>query len=384
MSARPSGRRILLAVTADASIPVVRGSAEHLAAAGWDVHVVSSGGDNGRALSDRSPVVVHDLAMRRDPAPVPDLVALLRMVRLVRRVRPDVVSAATPKAALLVGLAAWLCRVPVRVHQLWGLRYETTTGTRRRVLRWLEKASAASATDVVAVSASLRDVAVADGIASRIHVIGAGSSHGVDVERFTVTPDQRAAARAVRWPDGSDLPVVGFVGRLHPDKGLDTLVDAVRLLDRRGIRGRLLLVGGEEGASHLLDGLRDAGGWASETTGHVSDVAPYVALMDLLCLPSRREGFPNVVLEAAVAGVACVGTPATGVVDAIVDGQTGVLAADHTPEALADALEPLLRDAEGRARLGAAARERALAHFDQRDVWAAYERHYAALAGAAR
>lgn len=380
MTPRPDRRRIALAVTSDASIAFVAGLAEYLDGRGWDVHVVSSGGQNADDLARRGRVSLHTVAMRREPSPLADLVSVVRAVRLLRRLRPDVVSVATPKAALVVGIAAWLSRVPVRVHQLWGLRYETTSGVRRRLLRALEQVSAAVATDVVAVSPSLRDVALAEGVATQIAVVGPGTSHGVDVERFAPDASSRRAARFERW-GSADVPVVGFVGRLHPDKGLDTLVDAVRLADGRGVRGHLLLVGGEEGAGHLLDGLADLTSWTHEVTGHVADVAPWLRLMDVLCLPSRREGFPNVVLEAAAAGVPCIGTPATGVVDAIVDGSTGLVTPDHSAQSLAAAVERLVADPGLREDLGERARRRVAERFDQRLVWEAYAGHYARLVG---
>lgn len=376
------GSRILLGVTADASVPFLAGAARDLARRGWDVHVVVSGGSNAEALAASGGVTVHSLPMSRDPDPLRDLLALVRVVALVRRLRPDVVSAATPKAGLLLGLASCACRVPVRVYQLWGLRYETTGGAVRRVLLALEKIAARAATNVVSVSESLRRVAVADGLVSpaRITVLGPGSSHGVDVDRFASDAADRRAARSARWPS-EDLAVVGYVGRLHPDKGIDTLAAGVAELSRRGVRARLLLVGGAEGAEGALAALADTS-WEVEVTGHVADVAPWLRLMDVLCLPSRREGFPNVVLEAAAAGVPSVVTPATGTVDAVVDRETGLVAADHDPRALAASLAEVLGDPDLRAQLGMAARGRVRAEFEQSLVWDRYADHYAALVAA--
>jgi glycosyltransferase involved in cell wall biosynthesis len=374
----PKRRRILLAVTADVSIGFVSGIAQHLQARGWDVHVASAAGRRLASLGAVPGITVHPVAMTRHPSPLSDAVALVAAVQLLRRIRPDVVSSATPKAGLLFTLAGVVARTPVRVYQMWGLRYETASGPVRRVLVALERLTSHAATHVLAVSESLRGAATRDGIAqsSKVRVLGAGSSHGVDVDRFTVEGTVRVERQVERWPRDHSLPVVGFIGRLHPDKGIDTLAAAARLLNARGVTARLVLVGGDDGADdRVLEELSGCG-WPVELWGHVDDITEALTLMDLLCLPSRREGFPNVVLEAAVAGLPTVGTPATGVIDAVVHEQTGLLSASHQAADLADQLVRLVADPGLRTLLGGAARERATAHFDQRQVWAMYAEFY--------
>jgi glycosyltransferase involved in cell wall biosynthesis len=378
--------RILLAVTADASVGFVRGTARHLARDGWDVHIASAPGPLSTALAADGVVTVHATSMRRNPSPLSDLRDLGSAVALLRRVRPDVVSAATPKAGLLFTLAARAALVPVRVYQLWGLRYETTSGAARRVLMMLERTAVRASTEVIAVSASLRDVAVADRIApaGRISIMGAGSSHGVDVEHFAVTPEERARRQRERWPDDPYRPVVAFVGRLHADKGVDTMLAAIAQLADQGVCARLIVVGELDGADQLLLTGVDTCGWPAETWGHVEDVSDALAVSDVLCLPSKREGFPNVVLEAAAAGVPTVATAATGIADAVLDGCTGLVSPTRDPAELADRLGWLLGDANLRGRLGSAARDRVRALYDHRLVQAAYADHYRALLRAAQ
>jgi len=371
----PETRRVLIGVTSDLSLSLMRGLPQYLASRGWDVHVVSSPGPGLDALRGEQGLTVHALRMAREPSPLADARALLSWISLLRRVRPDAISVGTPKAGLLGGLAARWTRVPWRIYHLRGLRLETTTGVRRSILAILERTAMASSNMVISVSASLRqrvvDLGLVDG--SRIRVLGHGSSNGVELPARPPSTEERAAARQ-RLGLEPQPPVVGFVGRLTPDKGLDVLAAARALLAERGVDHQLLIVGGvdEQADPAILDALRSVGRPPIET-GQVPDARSFYAAMDLLCLPTLREGFPNVVLEAAAAGIPAVTTDATGAVDSVVDGATGLIAAVGDPGSLADRLQELLEATAGARRaMGQTARERAARDFSRDLVWALF------------
>lgn len=365
MSALP--RRILIGVTSDVSLVLMRGLPEFLASEGWDVHVVTS---PGPLLASLGPNVrVHEVVMRRDPAPAADLRSLVEWIRVLRRVRPDVTLVGTPKAGLLGGFSAYLCRVPSRVYHLRGLRLETSHGLARRVLSFLERAAGWFATDILAVSPSLRQRYIDLHLASeeKVVVLGKGSSNGVDTTRFrpgSVSDSRVTELRAsLGLQDGT--PIIGFVGRLNRDKGLSVLAAASEELRSRGIPHQLLVVGGiDESASAETSGLDSA-----IQTGHVADPRDYYALMDLLCLPTLREGFPNVVLEAAAMGLPTVTTDATGAVDSVRDGATGWICRAGDSASLADTLSMALADGDLRRKLGENARRDAETHFERSTVW---------------
>jgi glycosyltransferase involved in cell wall biosynthesis len=329
--------------------------------------------DELRAVSG---VTIHGLSMARNPSPLKDLRALIAWILLLIRLRPDVISVGTPKAGLLGGLAGRITRVPRRFYLLRGLRLETVHGTVFAILWLMERIASASAHRAWAVSASLRARVIALRLvpAEKLDVLGSGSSNGVDVQRFTVTDtDRLEGARLLRGREG---PVLGFVGRLHADKGFDLLRDALKALISRGITGTLLIVGAEDEGGIAASREIEEGGWSVLRSGHVSDLVPYYAVMDVLCLPTYREGFPNVVLEAAVAEVPCVTTDATGAVDAVIDGETGFVVPGRDPARFADAIQRCLEDKSLREEFGANARKRAIAEFNQTAVWERIHEYY--------
>ena len=371
---------VTVPITADAFL---RGQLAYMRERGFDVTVVSSPGPELDRVREREDVATIALPMARPIRPRADAESLARLVPLLRRLRPDIVNASTPKAGLLGMIAAKTVGVPVRIYLLRGLRLETTSGNLRRVLSATERITAACATTVICNSPSVRAAAVSGGHipAAKARVLGEGSSNGVEPERWARTPERIAAGRerlrAAGIPD--DAEIIGFVGRFDPDKGIADLVDAFAIVRKERPRARLVLIGGglaDDDDPALAAKLHGAEGVHS--LGKTSDLAPLYACMDVLAFPSLREGFPNVPLEAACAEVPAVGYRSTGVVDAIADGDGGVIVAQHDVRALAQALERYLADDDLRRRAGAAARARVLRSFARERVWEAWERFYRA------
>jgi glycosyltransferase involved in cell wall biosynthesis len=329
-----------------------------LAERGHQVEVVTSPGDDGLAAL---PGVrrVHLLRMSRAISPFADVLALLAWVRLLRRVRPHTVIAFSPKASLLSMIAAWLVRVPSRIYSTGGLRLETSAGTSRVVLWVTEWLTCATATRVVANSPSLARAYESLRLACG-KVAWTLSRKGVDHVRF----DPHTVTEPALVDGPIDLPVVGFVGRITRDKGIDVLAEALRLLQRETVGLRSLVVGPGEGveARALFDELRAATPYLT-APGAVSDPRPYYAAMDVLVLPSAREGFPNVVIEAASMGLPAVVSDATGCIDSV-DGSSGLTFPAGDAVALAEAIRQLVTDPVTRAVMGAAARSRAVSDFD--------------------
>lgn len=367
----PPSKSVCLIVTNEISaITFYRGYLRFLRERGWHVTIVASGTPRLLELAREEGVEVRLLPMEREPAPLQDIRSLWSAIRLLRAVSPSVLVYATPKASLIGAVAGLLTRVPVRVYQLWGLRLETTRGLWRRVFTVLEKITTRCSTHVVANSRSLAQEAVALRVAKHVITLGEGSSHGVDVERFTPAHLAECEIPQTISERIGHVSVVGYIGRVHRDKGVDVLLDALEIVRSRGLALALLIVGPNEDAAltaridnYSQDGL------IVVSTGGVDDVRPYLNRMDILCLPTYREGFPNVVLEAAAAGRATITTTATGARDSVIDGETGLLVAPGDALGLANAIEQLLNDQDRRATLGENARLRVEQHFRQVDVF---------------
>jgi glycosyltransferase involved in cell wall biosynthesis len=352
-----AARHIVVGITHAQTCVVQTGRLRALREAGFRVTLVCSPGEllDKAAISEGVETIA--LPISRRIAPMADLVSLIRICRLLRRLRPDMTEFSTPKAGLLGTVAAWLCGVPLRVYLLRGLKLETASGFKRELLLATERVAAACAHIVLCNSESLLGEAEELGVAplSKLHMLGKGSGNGVDTRRFS--PGMSNVRERFGIPAGA--PVVGFVGRLTRDKGLPELVRAFEEILKSQPKAYLLLVGwfdvaedaiGEELRREIDSHPRIC------CTGFVEDTAPYYRAMDVMVLPSWREGFPNAALEAAASGIAVVCTFSTGARDAVIPELTGLLIPPGYPKAITEAVVKLLGDPEMRARMGAAGR----------------------------
>jgi glycosyltransferase involved in cell wall biosynthesis len=360
------------------------GQIDYVQRRGFAIHIISSPGSELDAFAAHEHVTVDAIPMARAITPARDLVALYRLWRALRRIRPDVVHSHTPKGGLLGMMAASLARVPVRIYHIRGLPFVTATGLRRRMLRWSEFVSCSLADRVLAVSHSMRTIAVEEGLcpADKLKVILGGSGNGVDSDtRFTPpTPKARAAARD-RLLLPSDAIVIGFVGRLSREKGVRELTAAWRRLREHETTARLLIVGWVEGqdaeSSAAVRELRADP--RVQFTGPVQDIVPLYAAMDLVALPTYREGFPNVALETAAMALPIVATSVPGCVDAVQDGITGILVPPRDAEALCRALHRYVTDPVLRADHGEGARRRVVSQFRREAIWQGITEQYEEL-----
>lgn len=330
---------------------------------------------------------MYGVEMPRRITPFQDIGSLGRLWRYLRGLQPQIVHAHTPKGGLLGMAAARFARVPVRIYHMHGLPLLTATGLKRRLLMATERWSCRLATEILCVSPSVRTAAINLQLCRswKIKVLLHGSCNGVDAsQKFDperIDHEVRTSTRQrLRIP--ADALVVGFIGRLAKAKGLVELEAAWRLLREAHPNLHLMLVGPEEPGdpppAAVLTRFRSDRRVC--VAGEDWNTPPLYRAMDVLVLPTHREGFPIVLLEAAAMALPIVATRVTGCQDAVQDGTTGTLVEPYDPDALAGGVHRYLRDPLLRQRHGGAARAWVLRDFNPEAMQRAmYEEYVRAL-----
>ena len=322
--------------------------------AGYDVHVATM---DGPAVADIQALGMthHAIPMTRSgKRPLQELGTLLALVRLFRRLRPDVVHLVTIKPVLYGGIAARLARVPGMVAAISGLGFVFLSNSlkmrlvRAVVARLYRIALGHPNSRVIFQNANDRDL---------LKSLGAV----VDLDAVRPTPEPPAPP-----------VVVTMVARLLRDKGVQEFVQAARLLRERGVPVTMQLVGGLDAGNPASATQADVDAWQQDgcvqALGERSDVAALYAAAHIAVLPSYREGLPKSLIEAAACGRAVVTTDVPGCRDAIEPNVTGLLVPVRDAAALADAIARLAKDAALRQAMGAAGRALAEREFDINQV----------------
>ena len=367
MANRQVAKKILRACTVPQSIGFVVGMIPDLTKE-YEVGVLSSPGVEWAMLDKYGDAVKRlEVPMERHISPLRDLRSLWRLVRVFRRERPDMVHSMTPKAGMLCMLAAWITRVPVRVHMFTGLVFPTATGLKRRILMATDRLTCACATHVLPEGEGVKRDLLDNGITRKpIKVLGYGNCRGIDLDRFDPTlPEIQAEAAKLRKPE-----VFTFIaiGRLVGDKGINELVAAFSRLNRELPATRLILVGPQE---KELDPLSPAtlseieSNPAIEAVGNQADVRPWLAAADCHVLASYREGFPNVVIEAGAMGLPQIVTDINGANEIIIDGQNGTIIPPKDIEELYAAMHRMISDSDVRRTQAANARALIASRYEQ-------------------
>ncbi len=291
-----------------------------------------------------------DIDLNRKINLVSDLLALFALCRIFISCKPDIVHSIMPKAGLLTAIAGLICRVPVRIHTFTGQVWATKTGAARAVYYWLDwlinSLNTICLTDSPSQSAFLHAHKISNS-GRPLPVLSKGSLSGVDVARFNL-PALTERAGHLRKQLGLNEAnfVFAFIARKTRDKGAVDVLKAFALVSKTHPDARLLFVGPDESGGEIGDLLKSDQGLFNNVldVGQVENHELYLAISDVLCLPSYREGFGTIVIDAAALGIPTIGSNIPGLVDSIMDGQTGVLFPAGDVNALAGIMKDFLEN----------------------------------------
>ncbi len=345
---------------------------------GYEVVAVSSPGDAMREIEEREGVRTVAVPMERHISPLKDLKSLFGLIRVFQKEKPTMVHSMTPKAGLLSMMAAWFCRVPVRVHTFTGLVFPTATGLTQRILILTDRITCACATHIVPEGEGVKNDLINYHITRKqLKVLGHGNVRGIDLDHNNPElPEVQADVAKIRKPG---IFTFVFVGRLVRDKGINELIEAFERLNKEYTNTRLILVGPQE---PKLDPLKPEtiakidSNKNIEAVGLQSNVRPWLAASDAFVFPSYREGFPNVVIEAGAMSLPSIVTDINGSREIIIEGKNGTIIPPRDAVALYQSMKSFLEQPDKRAQMAFNARPFVASRYEQSYVRRCLKEYY--------
>lgn len=338
----------------------------------YDVVVLSSPGVSLVHLAEQEGVAWRAVRMERRISVLRDVVSLVSLYRVFRAERPQMVHSMTPKAGLLCMMAAWMARVPVRVHTFTGLVFPSASGLKRWLLMATDWLTCRCATHIIPEGEGVRQDLLHYGITHKpLRVLGYGNVRGIDLTYFDRTPEVMEQAAQIRkhLHIGEREFVFLFVGRIVRDKGIKELIKAYSLLEASYKHPvHLVLVGREERDVDPIDavtGMLLAAYPRIHAVGEQVDVRPWYAAANALVLPSYREGVPNVVIEAGAMGLPSVVSDVNGSREIVLNGRNGVVVPVKNADALYRAMWRMVTSPERTKRMAEQARPMVASRYEQ-------------------
>lgn len=361
--------KIIRAVTVDGSLGFVEPMIPNLKEL-YEVQLLSSPGEKLDRLCNEYDVKGHAVYMYRRMSPFKDLKSLVQLIKIFRKEKPYMVHSMTPKAGMLCMLAAWITRVPRRVHTFTGLVWPTSKGLTRKLLIFTDWVTCTCATHVIPEGKGVMDDLQAHVTRKPMKVLGYGNVRGVDMDRFSRRQEIEEQARNIRK---ENLFTFVFVGRIVGDKGINELIEAFVLLHKKYNDIRLLLIGNFEDE---LDPLKAETKEKIQSSPFIEFIGPkygddlisHYAASDCFVFPSYREGFPNTVMEAGAMGLPSIVTDINGSREIIEDGVNGLIVPSKDMISLFEAMEKVVLDKEQTTLMASNSRKMIETRFERRFV----------------
>ena len=365
--------RLVICVTVTDTVTYILRDQPRFLSRYFDTHLISGSSAPG-ALSTVEEVTWHLVPMKRRISLLKDIISLIQMIVIIRRLRPNIVHSYTPKAGLVSMMASWMCRVPVRVHTFTGLIWPTSRGVERLFALLADRAVCAFATDVIAEGEGIKKVLTNKPVDCKdVRVIGFGNIAGVDTDYFSrenVDLISHSVDLRREYNISTRDFVFTFIGRLNIDKGISELITAFKKSTENS--WHLLIVGSIDSSNpvsknDLSEIFRHP---RVHLLGFREDVRPSLLASDVLVLPSYREGFPNVLLQAGAMEVPVISTDIPGSNEIVKEGFNGWLVKPKDSDALFEVMQSVYRlSAADRKAVGDRGRLHVLQKFKHTDHW---------------
>jgi glycosyltransferase involved in cell wall biosynthesis len=303
---------------------------------GFNIFVACSPSKHFDSYSKEKNFTPFELEIKREISILSDIKSIILLRRFIIQNKIDFVIGHTPKGAMIAMIASYLAGVKNRIYFRHGIFYQTSKGMKRYLLKSIEKLTSKIATKIVCVSDSVVKISTQDNLNefNKNIVLNIGTCNGINTKKFSkenLNEDTLNLLRHKYKIESSDR-IIGYVGRLVQDKGIKQLIDAWKVLLITNDNIKLLLVGPFELRDSIDEDVKEyiLNEPSIIHTGLISDVLPLYGLMNIFILPSFREGFPTVVLEASSMELPIITTKATGCIDSIIENVTGVFCeVDH-------------------------------------------------------
>lgn len=338
----------------------------------FDVTLISSPENSLYEAADFNNVKSHGILMKREISLFNDTISLLKLLFYFGQKRPHVIHANTPKASFLTIIAGWICRIPIRIYYVHGLRYQGARGMKKKLLISMERISCKLATDIFAVSNGVKYVLKEDKITSKfVNVIWNGSVNGIDSTFFN--PDKIDCNDLKKQYNVEDDDFVfGFIGRIVKDKGINELVLAFKRINEIHPNSKLLLVGNYENTlDPLLPNIMEEIEQNSNiiVAGFQKEIRPFYKMMNLFVFPSYREGFGISLMEAAAMNIPAISSNIIGCNEIIEHNVNGFLIPSKDENALFEKMKCSIENKNEIQKMSNVAREIVLRKFEQNQLW---------------
>jgi len=329
-----------------------------------DVHIATSlpSGQTVRGLS--LSVTTHNINIARNPDVFSDAKSLWKLFLFFKKEKFDVVHSFTPKAGLLTQIGSFFARSPIRFHTFTGQVWATKTGIARTLLKQLDKVTATLATFCLVDSVSQKDFLIKENIVSESNsrVLANGSISGININKFSFSQETRQRLRDEHNVKEDEF-VFLYVGRLKKEKGIPELIKGFTAINTEKCIKLFIIGSDEENLVHLFENHSNI-----EYIGFKTNISEYYSFADTLCLPSHREGFGNVIIEAAACKLPAIASNIYGLCDAVEDGYSGLLHDVKNEKSITSSMDKMVNNEIDLNQMRTDARRRVEEVFDEKHL----------------